>query len=75
MFQMMYDVFPLKSVALSMCWSRALLKKINKVNIVDVNIKTCHATYSISRDFNPESHNIINIAKMNKYNLPYLDFK
>ena len=42
-----------------MWWSRALLKKINKVNNIEVNIKTRHFTYSLSRDFNPEVHNII----------------
>ena len=36
-----------------MWWSRALLGKVN----VEVNINTCHLTW-LSRDFNPEGHNI-----------------
>ena len=32
-----------------------LLKKINKM---EVNIKTCHVTYDISRDLNPEDLDI-----------------
>ena len=41
-----------------MRWSRALLKKSKKINKVEINIKTCHITYIVSRDFNPEGHNI-----------------
>ena len=35
-----------------------MLKKVNKVNNVEVNIKTCHITYGMPRDFNLEGHNI-----------------
>ena len=55
----LYNVFLLKSVASSMWWSRALLQKINKVNNVEVNIKTHHVIYGMLRDFNLEGHNII----------------
>ena len=41
-----------------MWWSKVLLKKINKVNNIEVNIKTHHVTYDLSRNFNPEGHNI-----------------
>ena len=41
-----------------MCWSRALLEKGKKINKVEVNIKTDHVTYGMSRDFNPEGHDI-----------------
>ena len=59
----MYNVFPLKLVALLMWWSGALLKKVNKVNNLEVNIKTCHVIYGVSRNFNPKSHNITKIIK------------
>ena len=36
-----------------MWWSKALLKKIDKM---EVNIKTCYVNFSISHDFNPEGH-------------------
>ena len=55
---MLYNVFPLKLVALLMWWSRALLKKVNKVNNVEVNIKSNHITYSMSCDFNFKGYNI-----------------
>ena len=42
-----------------MWWNRALLEKDKKVNKVEVNIRTYHITYVVSRDFNPENHNII----------------
>ena len=41
-----------------MWWSKALLKKANKVNNVKLNIKTYHVTYDVSRNFNPKGHNI-----------------
>ena len=55
MFKMMYDVFPFKPMALLIWWSRALLKNVN----IEVNIKTCDVICSVSRDFNPNDHNII----------------
>ena len=54
----MYNIFSLKLVALLMWCSRTLLKKDKKVNKIEVNIKTYHINYVVSRDFNPEDHNI-----------------
>ena len=34
---------------------QSLAQKINKV---EVNIKTCHVIYSVSYDLNPENHDI-----------------
>ena len=64
---MIYDVFLLKPVMLSMWWSRALLKKVNKVNNVKVNTKTYYVTYGVTRNFNLKDHNIIKkVKKKNK---------
>ena len=49
-----------------MWWSRTLLKKINKVNNVEVNIKTCYVTYGMSRDLNLEDHHIIIYKKIQR---------
>ena len=35
-----------------------MLKNVNKVNKVELNIKTSYVTYGLSCDFNPEDHNI-----------------
>ena len=54
-----YDVFPHKLIALLIWLSKVLLKKVNKINNVEVNIMTSHVTYGVLRDFNSEGHNII----------------
>ena len=38
------NIFPLKPVGSSMCWSRVLLGEGN----VEVNIKTCHVSYHMT---------------------------
>ena len=54
---LLYDVFLHKLVASSMWWSKTLLKKVNKVNNVEVNIKISHVIYGVSYDFNAKGCN------------------